>query len=64
MFVINWEWRSGVKCYVTKNFSGSKPYTNDPFDEDCKTWKTRKNAERFLSLKDEGWASKCVIEEK
>lgn len=63
VFVINWEWRKGVKCYVTKNSPNRKPYTSNPLDKDCKTWKTRKNAERFLSRKDKGWASSCVIEE-
>jgi hypothetical protein len=36
-------------------------YTADPGK--AKTWKTRKNAERYLSLKDPTYASQCEIEE-
>lgn len=55
MFIINWNIGHG-KAYVTKGQPNRKPYTSDP--REAKTWKTRKNAERFLSLKDPG----CEIE--
>lgn len=63
MFVINWKCGYG-NAYVVNMQSNRKPYTHDINDPDIKVWKTRKNAERFLSLKSPGWAAMCVIEEK
>lgn len=63
VFVINWQYRPGILAYVTKNNSNRKPYTSNPQDPDTKIWKTRKAAERYLSLKDRLWAADCVIEE-
>lgn len=63
MFVLNWQYAPGVKAYLTKRSPDYKPYTSDPHDKDCKTWKTRGAVERFLKGKDKGWAADCVIEE-
>jgi hypothetical protein len=62
VFVINWEYQPGVKAYVTKRQPNCKPYASTKTAPDVKTWKTRKAAERFLTLKDREWASKCRIE--
>ena len=58
-YVIKWNWGGG-SSYVYKR-SNREPYTKDPYK--AKRWKTRKNAERFLGLKDRMWASMCTIEE-
>jgi len=63
MFVINWEHRKGVKCYVTKGQPNHKPYTTNPLDPDCKVWKTRNNAQHWISGRTLSYAEKCVIEE-
>ena len=63
MFVINWQWRLGENNYITKNNRNLKPFTSDSMDVDCKVWKTRKNAEYYLRLKDPSFAKKCTIEE-
>lgn len=49
--------------YVSNLHSNLKPYTQEKHDPATKTWMNRKNAERFLQLKDRKWASECVIEE-
>jgi len=54
-------WRPGG--YVTKRQPNHKPYAEKATDLDTKTWKTREAAQRFLSLKDDIWASRCTIEE-
>jgi hypothetical protein len=58
MFAINWEWKLGVICYVS-GLGSRHPYTHDIHK--AKHWKTQKNAERYLSLKDPEWASQCKI---
>lgn len=58
LFCIKW-----LRGYVTKNNSNGKPYTFNKNDPDTKTWTSRKNAEKFLSLKDKSWANNCTIEE-
>jgi hypothetical protein len=58
MFAINWEWKPGETCYVS-DLGSRKPFTEDIHE--AKHWKTQKNAERYLSLKDPQWASKCQI---
>lgn len=63
MFAVNWIYKPGAKCYLTKNSPDKKPYTSDIHDKDCKVWKTKAAAERFLSTKSPGWANSCVIEE-
>ncbi len=55
MYAIKW---SGA--YVV-DLSSSKPYTTNV--DEAKRWKTRKNAERYLSLKDPSWAADCEIVE-
>jgi hypothetical protein len=62
MFVINWEWRLGVVCYLTnKKLRGRKPYTSEV--EEAQKWKTRAAAERLLKRKDPSWAASCRIVE-
>jgi len=56
-YVIRWS----THGYVAPTNVNYRPYVQNP--KEAKRWKTRKNAERFLSLKDPGWASTCVIEE-
>jgi hypothetical protein len=46
---------------VAKTNANRKPYVRLP--SEAKHWKTRKNAERYLSLKDSLWARMCVVEE-
>lgn len=48
--------------YVPKNRTTGYPSYSQ--DLRVKTWKTKKNAERYLSLKDPGFAASCVIEER
>jgi len=49
--------------YVTQNNSDRRPYVDHPADPAIKSWVSRANAERYLSLKDKLWASNCVIVE-
>ena len=57
MFFVKW-----CGSYVhAKGLRCRTPYTTD--QGQAKVWKTRKGAERYLSLKDPGWASNCEIEE-
>ena len=60
MFIIRWH----TYGYVTKRSPNRKPYAQDNNDQDVRTWKTRKGAERFLSSRDRRWAADCVIEER
>ena len=64
IYVINW-WRyqEGVKCYLTKRSPNYRPYVQNPKDKDCRSWKTREAAERFLKSRDPGFAAQCIIEE-
>lgn len=61
-FVIRWDVPYGP-AYVTNRSPNRKPYAQTPTDPDTKVWKTRGAAERFLQVKDPGFASQCVIEE-
>lgn len=63
IYVINWHCGLG-NAYITKRQPNRKPYASSPYDPDVKTWKTRAGAERFLRLKDPGWASMCEIERR
>lgn len=58
MFVIKWHTYGYV---AAGGLRSSRPYTQDI--KQAKTWKSRANAEKFLKLKDPGWASMCIIEE-
>jgi len=59
-FVIRWNWNPANKGPFICGLSRSKkPYTENI--KEVKTWKTRKNAERYLSRKDPIWASQCEI---
>ncbi len=60
VFVIRWK----PGGYVTRRSPDHKPYAATAYDPDTKVWKTYKAAKRFLSLKDELWASHCVIESR
>jgi hypothetical protein len=57
VFVIRW----GAYGYVAKTNANRKPYVRLP--SEAKHWKTRKNAEKFLTLKDSVWARMCTVEE-
>jgi hypothetical protein len=58
-FVVKWNVSGGV--YVVDQSSDRSPYSVHL--SNAKRWKTRKNAERWLSLKDPTWASNCTVEE-
>ncbi|MBE0574151.1 hypothetical protein IH575_04585 [Candidatus Dojkabacteria bacterium] len=62
-YVVNWNIYPPSKIYVTKRSPDYKPYTPNPFDKDCRRWKTRKAAEKYLSRISQGFAADCVIEE-
>lgn len=62
-FFIRWTPAPGQGGYVTKRSPDRRPYVQHPADPDAKSWASRKNAERYLSLKDALWASHCAIVE-
>lgn len=62
-FFIRWAPRPGWGGYVTKRSPNRRPYVRHPADPEIKSWATRANAERFLSLKDAQWAANCEIVE-
>jgi len=58
-FVVRWNVSGGV--YVVDRPSDRRPYSVHL--SNAKRWKTRKSAERWLSLKDPTWTASCTIEE-
>ena len=62
-YVVNWNIYPPGKLYVTSRSPNYKPYVSNAFDKDCRRWKTRKAAEKFVSSKTKGWADNCVVEE-
>jgi hypothetical protein len=61
-FAIRWNWNPGQKGPFVRDIrSNRQPYTENAAE--AKRWKTRAAAERWLSLKDPGFASDCSIEE-
>ena len=62
-FCIKWCPAPGQGGYCTKRSPDRKPYAAKAQDPDVRQWASRQAAQRFLALKDSGFASCCVIEE-
>lgn len=60
-YCVCWIPTLGQGGYVTSRHPNRKPFATVMSDPDVKVWQSKSAAERWLTRKDQLWASNCLV---